>query len=389
MSLWVQRTSTGGGTLVHYSVQTNGQGWCTVPIGFSSAGNIIATAWAPNNQVTGPVLSINTWTHIATTYSRTRGLTLYVNGTSVGNTAPQPNDAPGTPVILTLGNSQGGGGCNSQSIVPGTFYGYLDEFRVYSRELSATEVYALTKDKTCSDGIMNGDESDIDCGGSCLACAADTNNHRIQKWLPGASSGTTAAGVTGSSGSNLHQLNNPQSVVVDSVGNIYISDGNNYRVLQWPLGASYGIVVAGHGVTGTSLHNIGYAADAKVDPSGNIYVPDWYNGRVLKWTPPSSSGTLVAGQISNSGSNADQLNQPSHVIFDSVGNIYVCDAANNRIQRWVNGSSTGSTIVGTGTAGLGSNQLNHPYGITFDLFNNLYVADCHNNRIQRFNLTHA
>ncbi|CAF1435857.1 unnamed protein product, partial [Adineta steineri] len=172
MSLWVQRTSTGGGTLVHYSTQTDGQGWCTIPIGFSSAGNITATVSKPNNQATGPVLSVNTWTHIATTYSRTRGLTLYVDGTSVGNTAPQPNDAPGTPVILTLGNSLGGGGCNSQSIVPGTFSGYLDEFRVYSRELSATEISALTKDKACFDGLMNGDESDIDCGGSCLTCAA-------------------------------------------------------------------------------------------------------------------------------------------------------------------------------------------------------------------------
>ncbi|CAF4321648.1 unnamed protein product, partial [Adineta steineri] len=63
-----------------------------------------------------------------------------------------------------------GGGCNSQAIAPGPFSGYLDEFRVYSRELSATEVYALTKDKTCIDGIMDGDETDIDCGGSCPVC---------------------------------------------------------------------------------------------------------------------------------------------------------------------------------------------------------------------------
>ncbi|CAF4161684.1 unnamed protein product [Adineta steineri] len=172
MSLWVQRTSTRGGTLVHYSTQTDGQGWCTVPIGFFSAGNIVATAWAPNTQVTGPILLVNTWTHIATTYSQINGLTLYVNGVSVGSTGAQSNDASGAVVILTLGNSlSGGSGCGFQSIAPGPFYGYLDEFRVYSRELSAREVSALTKDKTCFDGIMNGDETDIDCGGSCLTCA--------------------------------------------------------------------------------------------------------------------------------------------------------------------------------------------------------------------------
>ncbi|CAF0862400.1 unnamed protein product [Adineta steineri] len=170
---------------------------------------------------------------------------------------------------------------------------------------------------------------------------------------------------------------------------MYISDGNNYRVLKWPVGASQGIIVAGNGVGGTTFHNIGYAYDAKVDSSGNIYVPDSYDGRVFKWTPPSSSGTLVAGQYTKSGSNANQLFGPSHVIIDSVGNIYVCDCVNNRIQRWVHGSSIGSTIAGTGIAGSGSNQLNIPFGITFDSFNNLYVADSGNNRIRRFNLTHT
>ncbi|CAF3849984.1 unnamed protein product, partial [Adineta steineri] len=126
----------------------------------------------------------------------------------------------------------------------------------------------------------------------------------------------------------------------------------------------------GNGVTGTSLNNIGYASDAKFDSIGDIYVPDWNNGRVLKWTPPSSSGTLVAGQINYSGSNADQLYGPSHVIIDSAGNIYVCDSYNNRIQRWIDGSSIGYTIVGTGIAGSGSNQLNIPFGIAFDSFNN-------------------
>ncbi|CAF4149911.1 unnamed protein product [Adineta steineri] len=144
MSLCIQRTSTGGGTLVHYSVQTDGQGWCTVPIGFSSAGNITATVWSgPCYEVTGPVLSANTWTHIATTYSQTHGLTLYVNGVSVGNTGALDNGAPGTVIILTLGNSISGSWCNSQSITTGSFYGYLDEFRVYSRELSAVEVSEL------------------------------------------------------------------------------------------------------------------------------------------------------------------------------------------------------------------------------------------------------
>ncbi|CAF3821000.1 unnamed protein product, partial [Adineta steineri] len=144
MSLWVQPTSTGGGTLVHYSSQTDGKGTCYDLIGFSSTGQIIATALGPSNVVTGSILSVNTWTHIATTYSQANGLKLYVNGASIGaGTGALVNTASSPVVFLTLGSSLSATGCQSRTITPGTFSGYLDEFRVYSRELSATEVFAL------------------------------------------------------------------------------------------------------------------------------------------------------------------------------------------------------------------------------------------------------
>ena len=57
--------------------------------------------------------------------------------------------ASGQVNILTLGNplqavlASAGGTCNAQSIVPGPFLGSLDEFRVYSRELNTTDIFAL------------------------------------------------------------------------------------------------------------------------------------------------------------------------------------------------------------------------------------------------------
>ncbi|MGS0526122.1 hypothetical protein ACU8V7_14120 [Zobellia nedashkovskayae] len=35
-----------------------------------------------------------------------------------------------------------------------------------------------TNDPTCSDGIMNGDETDIDCGGSCTPCGTTGASER-------------------------------------------------------------------------------------------------------------------------------------------------------------------------------------------------------------------
>lgn len=114
-------------------------------MGFSSTGQIIITGWPGGNagrQVIGSVLPINVWTHIVNTYSTTNGYRLYVNGTLIGSTGAIGYSASGLVNIITLGNPLQGS-CNSQSIVPSVYYGYIDEFRIYSRELNSTDIYNL------------------------------------------------------------------------------------------------------------------------------------------------------------------------------------------------------------------------------------------------------
>jgi hypothetical protein len=99
--------------------------------------------------VIGPILPANIWTHVAVTYSSTHGIRLYVNGTLNGTTASIIYSASSQVNILTLANrlqgnlTSAGGTCNSQSIVPNVYFGDMDEFRVYSRELNASDVYTL------------------------------------------------------------------------------------------------------------------------------------------------------------------------------------------------------------------------------------------------------
>jgi hypothetical protein len=85
---------------------------------------------------------------------------------------------------------------------------------------------------------------------------ADSQNHRILKWMSGASSGTIIAG-TGSSGSSANQLNTPRDVFIDSLQNIYVADTSNQRIqfflngstidstisTSWSLGQIYGVFV--------------------------------------------------------------------------------------------------------------------------------------------------
>ncbi len=102
---------------------------------------------------------------------------------------------------------------------------------------------------------------------------------------------------------------------------------------------------------------------------------------VVKW------GTL--------GSNNGQFNYPCDVAVDNNGYVYVLDVGNNRVQKFTN---NGTFIMQWGSYGSNNGQFNYSYysttsnqtlistaGITTDNLGNVYVADPNNDRIQKFN----
>jgi DNA-binding beta-propeller fold protein YncE len=73
---------------------------------------------------------------------------------------------------------------------------------------------------------------------------------------------------------------------------------------------------------------------------------------VVRWVLGAAGWTLVAGTAGLSGSTSMLLQSTFGVTCDSVGNVYVADSGNNRIQFFFVGQSNGTTIAGiTGTAG--------------------------------------
>jgi serine/threonine protein kinase, bacterial len=57
-------------------------------------------------------------------------------------------------------------------------------------------------------------------------------------------------------------------------GNLYVTDGGNYRVVEWPTGLGTQTVLP---FTGLAL-----PSGVAVDTAGNVYVADNGNSRVLK-----------------------------------------------------------------------------------------------------------
>ncbi|CAF4097271.1 unnamed protein product, partial [Adineta steineri] len=268
---------------------------------------------------------------------------------------------------------------------------------------------------------------------------SDTLNHRIQKWIIGNSSAVTVAGqASGTAGSSSNSLYQPVGIVLDSSDDIYIADKANNRVMFWTNGASSGSMIAGTGVSGNASNQFRNPnMIERVSSSGTLYISDLENHRIMQYLNGSSSGTVVAGGngpgtntsqlwypfgftldlstnsliISNcdahnvvrwvigaaswtllagsatgaSGSSSILLYNPIGVAIDQYHNLYVADAANHRIQLFLAGQFSATTIAGiSGSPGVSAAQLNRPYGILLDSQLNLYVSDNSNNRVQRF-----
>ena len=147
-ALWLRPiiSVTNGGTILHASETTNGVGWCYQYLGLSSTGQIIVYIPGAKGavQLTGPVLIVDEWVHIAVTHSRKNGLCLYVNGLLYEQSDPFIYQSSGQPMVVTLGQSLSGSACGRGSIQSGYYRGLIDEFYIYSRELSKKDVMMLS-----------------------------------------------------------------------------------------------------------------------------------------------------------------------------------------------------------------------------------------------------
>ena len=235
--------------------------------------------------------------------------------------------------------------------------------------------------------------------------AASPSLSCIFKFAPGLSTDTVVAGTTvdgayignaGYSGDNgpavKAELNNPAGVAVDTAGNLYIADSGNNRIRKVTAGSGIITTIVGNGSAGYSGDN-GPAVNAElndptavvVDTAGNLYIADYKNNRVRKFTVGTGIITTIAGDgtAGYSGDNGPatsaELDDPMSIAIDGADDVYVIDYLHN-VLRMVNTAGIITTVAGNGSdgyagdGGLATSASLMASGVAIDSAGSLYIA---------------
>ena len=194
----------------------------------------------------------------------------------------------------------------------------------------------------------------------------------------------------GGPASNAH-LYNPEGLFQDSAGNLYFADQLDSRVRKVTISNWKISTVAGTGVQGFSgdggpakSAELDLPYDVLVDTAGNIWIADAGNQRIRQVGTNGNISTFAGGASGgdNGPATSATLANPLSVAWDSQGNYYIADSANNRIRKVSAGSNIITTIAGTGSAGFAgdggpatSAMLYAPFGVAVDSAGNIYFSD--------------
>ena len=186
-------------------------------------------------------------------------------------------------------------------------------------------------------------------------------------------------------GSNTSlQFYAPSGIVRDPNSNVfYIADTSNHRIVSYPSGN----VVAGGNGSGYTKQQLSAPIGLFYDSfSKSLIIVNYGAHNIVQWKSGASNWTLIAGGLNGSKGNSSTLfNRPVGVTADPMGNVYVADASNHRIQFILQGQSECTTIAGVnGVSGANATLLNTPYWVQLDNQLNLYVSEYGDGRIQKF-----
>lgn len=234
---------------------------------------------------------------------------------------------------------------------------------------------------------------------------ADHPNDRVRRIDPLSGiittiAGTSPGGYSGDGGpATAAQLSQPVAVASDGAGNLFIADTLNNRVRRVDGITNTITTVAGTGAPGSTgdggpatAATLDLPLGIAVDAFGNVFVAT--SNRVRRISASMGIITTVAGGgVSGTGegvaATAVDMN-PVSLAVDAGGNLFIADAAHDRVRRVDSAIGTIATVAGNGTESFGGDggaataaALTNPFSVAIDPQGNLMVTDTGNHRVRR------
>ena len=222
---------------------------------------------------------------------------------------------------------------------------------------------------------------------------ADSGNSQVRKVDTSGNITTFAGSSYGYSGNGgpatSAQMGHPYGLAFDSAGDLYIVDSNDAVVWMVDTGGTIS-VVAGNGsnteagdggpATSASLSN---PQSVAVDSSGNLYIAEASGNRIRKVDTKgiitTIAGTGVSGFSGDGGPAIKaEMTTPWHVEVDSSGSVYVSD---DNVIRLIDLSGNISTVIGStwGHSGDGGApdkaEMKDPSQFVITSSNAFYIVD--------------
>jgi sugar lactone lactonase YvrE len=233
--------------------------------------------------------------------------------------------------------------------------------------------------------------------------------------------GVFTTGGCNQGGLSADSLCNPQAVGLDSTGNLFVGDPTNNRVLGFPPGVTTANVVFGQGGDfttgvcnkgGLSPNSLCNPAGVALDSLGNLFVADQNNSRVLGYNTPfdpnpmanrvfGQGGSFTSNFCNNAGLSANSLCFPFGVAVDAADKLFVADSSNNRVLEYTppfavnptanfvfgqngNFTSNGCNLFGSRPSRRTLCTNSGFSGVAVDALGNVLIADFNNNRVLEY-----
>lgn len=166
------------------------------------------------------------------------------------------------------------------------------------------------------------------------------------------------------------KLSQPIGVAVAPSGEIFVTSSGDHRVVVFGLDGSFR---RAFGREGDGAGELRRPMHLSIGPDGMLYVAEYGNDRVSVFR---QDGTFVAHL------SAEGLDAPGAAVVDPSGTVYIANFYGHDVLRL---SASGRALEPWGTPGrVVKGALHYPTDLAIAPDGALWVADAYNNRLQRF-----